>query len=138
MTIRLLLLYLCIVIASTSCDLGSKRIIGDFKYWRDGLESTATITYRSQAIIDTTAYVIDYWNDDNYIIAETRFYRKKTTDELGAAYYYIIHLEGYRKEPKQLRSNAVVGPLSSDSLVLYVENNDLAIDPDFSKLLKSE
>lgn len=138
MNIRLMIFYFCILGTLTSCDGSTKRISGDFTFWRSGLESTGNIGYRSQGIIDTTAYVIDYWNDDNYIIAKTHFYRKKPSDELGEAYYYIIHLEGYRQEPKQLRSNAVVGPLPSDSLVLYVESNDLTLDPSFLELLKSE
>jgi len=133
---RMTLFYFCFVVTLTSCDGGSKRIIGDFTFWHSGLESTGNIGYRSQSIIDTTAYVVDYWYNKKYIIAKTYFYRSKPSDPLGAPYYVLIHIEGYRKNPDQLRSNAVVGPMTNDSLILYVEKNNLDFGRSYLKLLK--
>lgn len=134
--LRFSILYFIIVAALISCVGRSQRIIGDFTFWRDGLESTGNIGYRSQGIIDTTAYVVDYWNDDNYIIARTYSYRSKPSDEIGAPHYYLIHLDGYRKNPEQLRSNAVFGPMSTDSLLVYIREKDLRIHPSFADLLE--
>lgn len=119
-----------------SCDGGSDRIIGDFSFWYSDLESSGTITYRSQAIIDTNAYVIDYWNDYHYIVAKTFFFRSQTKDPIGMPTFYVINLAEYRKDPEQLRSVAVTGPLSPESVHSYFDERKYKIDKSLLKLLK--
>lgn len=133
-----LLIYLFVIIPFTCCDGKSENIIDDFTFWESGLESTANIGYRSQAIIDTTAYVVDYWNNDRFIVARTYWYKKKPTDDLESPNYVYIDIAGYMKEPNKLKSSAVHGPITLDSLRNILNMNNVKIGNSLERFLSKQ
>lgn len=138
MIFRLFLTFILFETLLTSCDGGSKSISGDFSFWHSGLESTGNIGYKSQGIIDTTAYVVDYWNDHQFIIAKTFFYRNAPTDSLGPPVYYIINMEDYRKDPSQLKSFGVEGPFYEDSLMIHLKSKNVSHNKTLKSLIEKE
>ena len=111
-------------------DNSFQRIVDDFEVGYVNISTYRNIYYNSQGIFDNYVFGVG-WND-KYIIVETHPFRNDSKSQINQTKteYFIINVNLYKKEPFQMESRGVIGPLNQSQF--KDQQNNLQIeDVDF-------